>query len=133
MPQIKALLGGAKNKLPGGLNLFWEPGVIDVEFPNGRRQKVDYQLRDDQYTFSSRVATAGSLYNISWGELAREILMRNRSTSVVAFGFGKRDCVEAWIWQRASTLQAEELRFYVGQLAREADRFEYLLTGKDIY
>ena len=66
-------------------------------------------------------------------ELAREILMRNRFTSVVAFGFGKRDCVEAWIRQRASTLQAEELIFYVGQLAREADRFEYLLTGKDIY
>ncbi len=133
MPQIKALLGGAKTKLSGGLNLFWEPGVIDVEFPNGRRQRVDYQLREDQYIFSSRVATAGSLYNISWGELAREILMRNRFTSVVAFGLGKRDCVEAWIRQRASTLQAEELKFYVGQLAREADRFEYLLTGKDVY
>ena len=133
MPQIKALLGGTETELAGGLALFWEPGIISVEFPNGRRQKVDYQLREDQYIFSSRVATAGSLYNISWGELAREILMRNRFTSVVAFGFGKRDCVEAWIRQSASTLQAEELKFYVAQLAREADRFEYLLTGKDVY
>ena len=63
MPQIRALLGGTETELPGGLNLFWESGVIDVEFPNGRRQKVDYQLREDQYIFSSRVATAGSLYN----------------------------------------------------------------------
>ena len=133
MPQIRALLGGAKTELAGGLTLFWESGVIDVEFPNGRRQKVQYQLREDQYIFSSRVATAGSLFNISWGELAREILMRNRFTSVVAFGLGKRDCVEPWIRQRASTLQAEELKFYVGQFAREADRFEYLLTGKDVY
>ncbi len=39
MPQIRALLGGTKTKLPGGLNLFWEPGVIDVEFLNGRRQE----------------------------------------------------------------------------------------------
>ena len=45
----------------------------------------------------------------------------------------KRNSVEAWIRQRASTLQAEELKFYVAQLAREADRFEYLLTGKDVY
>ena len=133
MPQIKSLLGGARTKLSEGLSLHWQPGVIQVEFPNGRKQGIQYQLEGDHYLLTSQVATPGSLRNISWEDLSREILLRNRVTSVVAFGFGKRDTVEAWIRQRASTLQSEELKFYVALLAREADRFEYLLTGKDIY
>ncbi|HEX8092092.1 MAG TPA: protein kinase, partial [Blastocatellia bacterium] len=35
------------------------------------------------------------------------------------------------IEQRAGTLRAEELRFYLGLLAREADRLEYLITERD--
>ena len=133
MSQIKALLGGAKTERTEGLSLHWHPGVIQVEFPNGRKQGVQYQLKGDHYLLTSRVAAPGALLHISWEDLSKEILLRNRVTSVIAFGFGKRYTVEAWIRQRASTLQAEELRFYVALLAREADRFEYLLTGKDIY
>ena len=29
--------------------------------------------------------------------------------------------------------RTEKLKFYVAHLAREADRFEFLLTGKDIH
>ncbi len=35
--------------------------------------------------------------------------------------------------RRASTSRTEKLKFYVAHLAREADRFEFLLTGKDIH
>jgi hypothetical protein len=41
--------------------------------------------------------------------------------------------VEAFIEQRAARLQGDELRFYLLQLAREADRLEFLLTGRDYH
>ena len=41
--------------------------------------------------------------------------------------------VETWVEQRASTLRTEKLKFYVAHLVREADRFEFLLTRKDIH
>ncbi len=36
MPEIKALLGGSACDLGGGLRAEWEPGAIQVTFPNGR-------------------------------------------------------------------------------------------------
>ena len=47
------------------------------------------------------------------------------------FGVRNWHAVEAWVEQRASTLRTEKLKFYVAHLAREADRFEFLLTGSD--
>jgi hypothetical protein len=132
--EIKALLrGGDECDLGGGLRGRWEPGNILVTFPNGRQQTVRYERRGERYLFTSRVATQGQLQHLSWKELSREILRRNRMTKVVAFGIKNWYAVDAWIEQRASTLRAEKLRFYLRLLAREADRFEFLLTGKDVY
>ena len=133
MSEIKALLGGSVCDLGGGLRAEWEPGAIQVTFPNGRGQKVRYQRRGEHYLFTSRVATEGHLQHLSWKEISREILLRNRLTEVVAFGVRNWHAVEAWVEQRAFTLRTEKLKFYVAHLAREADRFEFLLTGKDIH
>ena len=133
IPEIKALLGGNTCDLGGGLRAEWEPGAIQVTFPNGRGQKVRYRRRGEHYLFTSRVATEGHLQHLSWKEISREILLRNRLTEVVAFGVRNWHAVEAWVEQRASTLRTEKLKFYVAHLAREADRFEFLLTGKDIH
>ena len=86
MPEIKALLGGSACDLGGGLRAEWEPGAIQVTFPNGRGQKVRYQRRGEYYLFTSRVATEGHLRHLRWKEISREILLRNRLTQVVAFG-----------------------------------------------
>ena len=131
MPQVRALLGEDITTLPGELSVQWEPGRLLVAFPNGRQQAIRYRIKKDQYIFTSRVATASALNHLEWRELAREILLRNRVTGVVAFRLNGRDGVDAWIEQRASTLQAKELKFYISELAREADHFEYVLTGKD--
>ena len=131
MSQIKVLLGGNPTKNPDGLTYRWEPGSISVEFPNGRRQLIEYRLAGDFYIFTSRVARRSVVERVGRERIAREILLRNRVTDVVAFRFSNTGSVEGRIEQRATTLQAEELRFYLGLLAREADRFEYLLTGHD--
>lgn len=134
MAEIKALLrGGEVCDLGGGLHGQWEPGIVRVTFPNGREQTVRYERRGEHYLFTSRVATEGQLHHLTWKELSREILRRNRMTKVVAFGVSNRNAVNAWVQQRVSTLRAEKLKFYLRFLAREADRFEFLLTGKDVH
>jgi hypothetical protein len=131
MSKIKVLLGGKPAKDLEGLTYRWEPGSISVEFLNGRRQLIEYRLAGDFYIFTSRVANPSIVERVGRERVAREILLRNRVTDVVAFRFSNAGSVEGRIEQRVTTLQAEELRFYLGLLAREADHFEYLLTGHD--
>ena len=60
-----------------------------------------------------------------------EVLRRNRETKAVAFRISKQHTVDAWVEQRASTLDAGALKFCLRMLAREADRIELLLTARD--
>ena len=133
MSRIKELLGGKHTKDSGGLIYRWELGCICVNFLNGRRQLIEYRLDGDYYIFISKVVRPAIVERVGRERIAREILLRNRVIDVVAFRFSNNGSVEGRIEQRAATLQAEELRFYLGLLAREADRFEYLLTGRDTH
>ena len=131
MGQIRRLLGGAASRDAAGLVLRWRPGEVAVEFSNGRSQRIRYELVGDLYVFRSEVARPAAVGRVGRERLAREILLRNRAADVVAFRFTKRGGVEGVIEQRASTLQPEELRYYLAQLAREADRFEFALSDAD--
>lgn len=131
MSQVKALLGGRRTTYDGGLVLHWSPGEIRAVFRNGRSQGVRYEIGLDEVELVSTVATRGVLDALGRDRVAEEILVRNRLAEVVRFSIGKYSRLEASCSHRLSTLQPEELRFYVAVLAREADRLEYLLTGKD--
>ena len=133
MPRIRELLGKSEVELPGGLTVQWSPGLLTVIFHNDRHQKVRYKLKGPRYHFISRVAPPRVVKELGLGRVSKELLLRNRVTEVVTFGLGPRQGVDAWIIQRAETMQREELIYYVGLLAREADRLEYLFTGKDHY
>ncbi len=132
MPQIKALLGGRMIRDRGGLTFRWEPGVVTVEFINGRKQTIKYWIEGDSYVFASRVAGRAIVERIGEERIAKEVLLRNRASDVVIFRLTDAG-ITGRIEQRAATLQPEELRFYLGLLARESDRFEYLLTGRDVH
>ena len=132
MDPIRRLLGSAVDERDG-LVMHWSPGRIDVEFANGRHQSIRYHLEDGHYTFSSTVATEQVVSDIGKRKVARRILLRNRTIEVVGFRITKPGLLEAWIDQRAETLQRDELFYYVMQLAREADRLEFLLTGDDVH
>lgn len=129
--QIKALLGGKIFRDSDGLTYRWESGVVTVEFLNGRHQMIRYRLEGDSYVFTSKVAGRANVERIGRERVAKEVLLRNRVSDVVIFQLTDAG-VNGRIEQRAATLQSEELRFYLGLLAREADRFEYLLTGRDV-
>jgi hypothetical protein len=116
-----------------GLTFEWAIGRVTVLFRNGRRQLIDYQLEGEFYIFTSKVARRRVVEQVGRERLAREVLLRNRVTDVVTFRLSEWGGVEGRIEQRAATLQAEELKFYLSLLAREADRFEYLLSGCDYH
>ena len=133
MPRIRDLLGKRRVDLPDGLGIQWSPGLITVSFPNERHQEIRYRLDEPRYWFTSRVAPPRVVKQLGLGRVSKELLLRNRVTEVVTFGLDARQGIEAWIAQRAETMQREELLYYVVLLAREADRLEFLLTGRDRY
>ena len=131
MPQIKDLLGGKSLEDSNGLKFRWEPGRVTVEFRNGRQQLIEYRIEGEYYVFRSVIAKRAVVERVGRKRIAKEILLRNRVTDVVAFQLTNASTVEGHIVQRAATLQADEARFYLALLAQESDRFEYLLTGRD--
>jgi hypothetical protein len=132
MPKIRKLLGGKLTR-QSGVRLRWEPGAVTVEFANNRRQTVAYCFDEPFYAFSSRIVRADVVEQVGRERVAQELLLRNRHIDVVAFRFDAQGGVEAFVEQRAARLQGDELRFYLLQLAREADRLEFLLTGRDYH
>jgi hypothetical protein len=50
---------------------------------------------------------------------------------LITFAFDDRDNLVGVIEQPVLTLDYEELKLYIETLARECDRFEYILTGDD--
>lgn len=132
MSLVKHLLGKKKTHYDN-LVFHWSPGQVEVHFPNSRHQVVHYEASAGTIVFRSTAATAKTVEHIGYEPLTKQLLIRNRVTEVVTFGFGKRGRVEATIVQNIGTLQPEELRFYLGLLARETDRLEYVLTGRDRY
>jgi len=126
-------LMGAKVTEVGGHRIEWSPGKLLVIFPSGRTQWVRYEERNGTVRLVSNVAyrSETSALGLSDEQLAHDILRRNRETRVVAFGFGKDRRVEAWVTTPREQLEKRELLYYLVTLAREADRYEYLLTRGD--
>lgn len=132
MAWIRKLLGGKVVEVEGH-RIEWEAGRLHVTFPGGRTQGVRYQERDGTVRLTSNVAYRSELdlLGLSDEQLAHDVLRRNRETRVVTFGFGKDRRIEAWVTTPYEHLQKQELLYYLVTLAREADRFEYLLTRGD--
>lgn len=133
MPRIRDLLGGEETGHFRDLRFSWQPNVVDVEFSNGRRQRIEYSLDGNHYAFVSRVAIGLKVKDVGIKIVAKEILARNRVVEVVSFGFGTDTAVEGRVEVRAETLNNKELQYYLAQLARECDRFEYWLSRTDLH
>ena len=63
--------------------------------------------------------------------LAFRIWRRNALKAVVTFTIDRRERVIGLIDQPIESVHPKELKFYIETLARECDRFEYILTGAD--
>lgn len=117
-------------------NLPWtrKGSVLDVElWPNGRRQKVHLQRTGATYRFWSVVAGPAFVRKSdrAWRELAHRAWRKNDLKEIVTFSFDRRDRLIGVILQPAASLHREEIVLYIDSLARECDRFEYQLLGRD--
>lgn len=132
MAWVKRLLGGRVIE-QAGHRIEWESGRLQVAFPSGRTQRIRYEERNAAVRLVTVVAYRADLEanGLDTESVAHLILRRNRETRVVAFGLGRDLRIEAWVSTPKEHLQARELVYYVMTLAREADRFEYLLTRSD--
>ena len=97
---------------------------------NGRSQIVRLARRRDRYVFSSVIAQVAAV-NQDRRSLAFRLWRRNALKAVVTFTIDRRERVIGLIDQPIESVHRKELRFYLGTLARECDRLEYILTGAD--
>ena len=103
---------------------------LPVAGRDGRAHRLTIEERDDDYLISAfvvRQAVAASIL-----ELPLQVWIRNRGTQLVGFRIDRQGRLRAEAWVPKPGLTAEEFQLYVRSVAAEADRFEYLLTGRDI-
>ena len=106
---------------------------VKISFASdGRSQVVHLARRQDRYVFHSVVARTDAV-NEDRRSLAFRIWRRNALKPVVLFTIDQRDRVIGLIDQPVRSMRAKELKFYLETLARECDRFEYILTGEDAW
>ncbi|PON16756.1 hypothetical protein C2W62_16775 [Candidatus Entotheonella serta] len=101
----------------------------------GRRQEIRFERQGDAYVMTS-IVLARALVNQTAArrrELARLAWHRNAEYDLVTFAFDANDCLVGQIRHPAAHLDYEEFACYVHALARECDRFEFLLSGSDLF
>ena len=100
----------------------------------GRSQAIRVSRNEDRYVFRSVVLTASEVTrnDDDWRRIAYRAWRRNASKSLVTFAFDDYDRLIGLVEVPVATLDQEELDLYVETLAKECDRFEYALTGKDV-
>ena len=111
-----------------------EGDIIRVRLRDGgRSQTVRVSQDQDRYVFRSVVLSTPAVKRTK--NLRRRIAYRawrrNGSKPLVTFAFDDEDRLVGLIEVPATTLDHEEIDLYVETLARECDRFEYVLTGAD--
>jgi hypothetical protein len=99
------------------------------------RADAAVSLRGDRDVsrFVTPVARAALVSARGHEAVAHDLLFRNPSTPVVAFGFYSKDRLIAWVEHSAATLKPVEVALILASLARAADRLEWLLTAKDAH
>lgn len=107
-----------------------EDGRLLVRTGEGRRHLVAVKEDGkDALVLRARVASESRLEAVQ--DPVLWAWQRNRAMRLAGFRVDSRGGLVAESWIPRAGLTAEEFEVYVKTLAREADRFEFLLTGED--
>lgn len=103
---------------------------VVITFRDDRSHRVTIEGVADEYVFRAFVARQSIVMSIP--DLPLQIWVRNRAVSLVGFRIDHRGRLVGEAWVPKVGLTASEFQLYLRNLAVEADRFEYSLTGRDI-
>lgn len=103
---------------------------VIVRFENGRIHKVRVQETENVIEVHALVARAAAVADVA--DLPLRLWRRNRSAQLVSFRIDTRGRVCAQGWVPKAGLTAEEFQHVLHHVAAESDRFEFILTGKDV-
>ena len=103
-------------------------------YRSDRTQKIRLTQQDGTFRFTSIVAKVKDV--IPGGINARNdllfrILRRNALKPVVALHIDAKDRIVGEVACTTSSAHHAEIEFYLTTLARDCDRFEYILSGSD--
>ena len=99
----------------------------------GRSQKIRLGQKDDEYLFTSIVQRRKDMGNSRRRllHIAYQAWRKNALKHLVTFSFDVNANLIGAIRHPAASLDDNELLLAIEILAKEVDRFEYKLTGKD--
>jgi hypothetical protein len=103
---------------------------VEVPFADGRHHRVRVDACGDDYQLSAFVVRQAVVNQLA--DLPSRIWFRNASTPLVGF---RVDCHGRLVGEARvpkAGLSAAEFQLYLRNLAVECDRFEYVLTGRDV-
>lgn len=103
---------------------------VEVFFKDRRKHKVEIYDMDDHFLLFTIVARQSAVREIEEPEISA--WKRNRSVSLVGFRVDERGRMVGETRVPKVGLKANEFQIYLRTIAAESDRFEYLITGKDV-
>lgn len=107
-----------------------EGSAVDVVLGDDRRHQVTITEGADEYLFCAIVARRSIVVKLP--DVALRAWVRNRAVSLVGFRVDARGRLLAEAWAPKAGITAAEFQRYLQAIAAEADRFEYVLTGRDV-
>jgi len=103
---------------------------VDVSFADDRRHRVTVVDAGEAYHISALVVRQAVVAGIE--DLPVRVWIRNRAMDLVGFRIDLRNRLVAEAWVPKTGLTPDEFQLFVRTVATEADRFEFVLTGRDV-
>ena len=111
-----------------------EDDSIDVDLVDGRSHRVRVESTSGAWQLTAVVATPSVLDQLdAFDPPSNRCWLRNRLIDLVGYRIDRRGRLVANAWVPKLGLEAEEFVIQVRLLAREADRFEFLLSGANVH
>ena len=102
---------------------------VDVDLHDRRRHGVQVVDAEDAWELQAVVASRALVEQS--GDLQVRLWLMNRASELVSYRIDQRGRLIAEGWLPKPGTTADEFQLHVRTLAAEADRLEFLLTGKD--
>jgi hypothetical protein len=111
-------------------NLMVSGASVEVRFADGRHHRVRVDDCGDDYQLSAFVVRQAVVNRMA--DLPDRVWSRNASTPLVGFRVDRQGRLVGEARVPKAGLSAAEFQLYLRTLAVECDRFEYVLTGRDV-